>query len=243
MRPRLLLLDDNLAWQQFVTQALASRPLDLQICHSVRSALALLTEAPVNLLITDLGSPISCNHELLKALQAQPQPGASAGLLVCSEAEPEMLAQTMAGWASWRFMRKSCSPAQLQACVQEVLTDAGQRQALAHHFGGNTALYQSFLQSCQAQFPADLVTGDQACERQDGPALHHLAHSLKSVLLILGFWAAGEKAADLELLLAQGLEQGQPWPGEATSAWAELRAHLLGCAIVAWPQEGPNSPS
>lgn len=254
MVARVLLVEDNTALQQFVTMALEDMALELRICASVGAALEALQQAPVDLLITDLSLPDRSGRELLADLKAQPNLRAGARLVVYSAAQPAVVQQQLRDLEVWRFLSKPCPLAELQACVREALADlasaslpcvepdhdAALQQALAHNFGGNTALYQSFRQSCQLQFPADVQSGDQACANADGPALRHLAHSLKSVLLILGLAAAGAKAEQLELLLEYSLEQGQPWPPEAANNWAELRAHLQGPAVAGWtPASSP----
>jgi len=256
MKSRVLLVEDNTALQQFVTLALEDMALELRICASVGAALEALAQAPVDLLITDLTLPDRSGRELLADLKAQPNLRANARLVVYSAAQPAAMKQQLRELEVWRFLSKPCPLAQLQACVREALADAvntldsrpapsdaaseaALQEAIAHNFGGNTALYQSFRQSCLRQFPADVQSGEQACAKADGPALRHLAHSLKSVLLILGLAAAGAKAEHLELLLEHSLAQGQPWPPEATQAWAELRGHLQGPAVSGMTPPSP----
>ncbi|MCV2350909.1 response regulator [Paucibacter sp. Y2R2-4] len=251
MVARVLLVEDNTALQQFVTMALEDMALDLRICASVGAALQALQQAPVDLLITDLSLPDRSGRELLADLKAQPGLRAGARLVVYSAAQPTAMKQQLRELDVWRFLSKPCPLADLQACVREALAEvssepsassapcvsadeAALQQALDHNFGGNTALYQSFRQSCQLQFPADVQNGELACIKADGAALRHLAHSLKSVLMILGLAAAGAKAEQLELLLEHSLERGQAWPPEAEVGWAELRAHLLGPAVAGW---------
>lgn len=255
MVARVLLVEDNTALQQFVTLALEDMVLELRICASVGAALEALAQAPVDLLITDLTLPDRSGRELLADLKAQPTLRANARLVVYSAAQPAAMKQQLSELEVWRFLSKPCPLADLQACVREALAEvssgpsassepgdsvneAALQQALAHNFGGNTALYQSFRQSCQRQFPVDVQNGEQACAKADGPALRHLAHSLKSVLLILGLAAAGAKAEHLELLLEHSLEQGLPWPPEAPQAWADLRDHLQNPAVAAWTPPG-----
>ena len=64
--------------------------------------------------------------------------------------------------------------------------------------GGDAALYRAFLASCLQQFPDDLRQGDAAVAAADAPALRRVAHSLKSVLLLLGEAEASDAARRLE---------------------------------------------
>ncbi|MGS0753925.1 Hpt domain-containing protein, partial [Roseateles sp. GG27B] len=91
---------------------------------------------------------------------------------------------------------------------------------LHSHFGGNLALYQSFRSSCLQQFEADVSAGDLACRQADHQALQRLAHSLKSVLLMLDQVPAAELARQLEHSADQ-----DDW-AVASPLWASLRGSL-----------------
>ncbi len=247
MVARVLLVEDNLALQQFVAMALEDVALELQICASVSAALQSLAQAPVDLVITDLSLPGRSGHELLAELQAQPHLRAGARVVVYSAAQAQATQQQLRKFKIWRYLTKPCPLATLQACVREALAAPGEsivdtptydqaavQAAIAHNFSGNLALYQSFRASCQQQFPADIQTGEQACTKADGLALRHLAHTLKSVLMILGLNAAGARAEELELLLERSMELGEAWPKAAEAHWAALRAHLLSPELRSW---------
>jgi CheY-like chemotaxis protein len=91
---------------------------------------------------------------------------------------------------------------------------------LESHFGGNLALYQSFRSSCLQQFEADVIVADLACQQADHQALRRLAHSLKSVLLMLD----QEPAADVARQLEHSADQGD-WTA-ASPLWSSLRGLL-----------------
>ena len=100
--------------------------------------------------------------------------------------------------------------------------DATQAESstLQTHFGGNLALYQSFRSSCLQQFEADVSAGDLACGQADHQALRRLAHSLKSVLLMLDQVPASDVARQLEHSADQG-----DWAA-ASPLWMSLRGSL-----------------
>ena len=93
--------------------------------------------------------------------------------------------------------------------------------AVAEYFEGDHEFYRVFRASAVAQFPADLQAGDQADAAADAQALRRAAHTLKGVLLTLGY-------AELSAF-AKTVEQGaqhQPWD-EAVAGWRELRARMV----------------
>jgi len=94
--------------------------------------------------------------------------------------------------------------------------------AIERNFGGDRAFYQTFRSDCLKQFLADAEAGDRACEHQDAQSLRLVAHSLKSVLLILGHDAEGEIARQLEQAAAL-----QQWD-LARQGWRNLRQILQG---------------
>ncbi|RQO55849.1 hypothetical protein DBR47_18400 [Paucibacter sp. KBW04] len=92
--------------------------------------------------------------------------------------------------------------------------------AIERNFGGDRAFYETFRSDCLKQFFVDIASGDSACERGDAQALRLVAHSLKSVLLILGHDAEGEIARQLEQAAAL-----QQWDA-ARQGWQALRQIL-----------------
>lgn len=95
-----------------------------------------------------------------------------------------------------------------------------EREAIEAYFGSDADLYRAFRAACLAQFPVDVRNGDQAVARADGVALHHLVHSLKSVLLTLGH-------PDLSALACRAEQAVEAGEGAAPEAWATLRQALV----------------
>ena len=65
-------------------------------------------------------------------------------------------------------------------------------------------LFGAYNEACLAQFPMDLQEGDQACQSGDLSTLQRVAHSLKTVLLTLGYPALSVLARDIEKQSAEG---------------------------------------
>lgn len=92
--------------------------------------------------------------------------------------------------------------------------------AIERNFGGDRAFYETFRSDCLKQFFVDIESGDRACEHSDAQGLRLVAHSLKSVLLILGHDAEGKIARQLEQAAAL-----QQWD-IAREGWQALRKIL-----------------
>lgn len=98
---------------------------------------------------------------------------------------------------------------------------AHEQDAVAVYFDGDAEFYRVFLASAVQQFPADLREGNAAVQAGDVQALRRAAHTLKGVLLTLGY-------ADLSAF-AKTVEQAaqqSPWD-EAVAGWRELSARLV----------------
>ena len=222
-RPRVLLVEDDASLRRFVELALGELPITLVACADVDAALAELGLQAAALVITDLMMPRRSGFELIDALNAEPALQAGARMVVFSAGLNPEVRLRLASASVWRLLSKPCSVAELEACVRDALGLAQHEedQAVARQFGGNRALYQAFRASCLAQFGADIRAGDGACMQGDGPALHRLAHSLKSVLLTLGHADDAALARQLEDSAAHAR-----WD-EALPLWQRLREALV----------------
>lgn len=246
---RVLLVEDDLSLQRFVTMALEDSPVDLVAVLDVDAAMAQLRARPFDLVLTDLMLPGRHGTELLAELQADPALRGPARVAVFSAGLNAQVRQQLLALDAWRFLSKPCSLAELQACIDELPADAdtdantgaspapsatpdraqpaapldpaAEAAAIEQHFGGHAALYHAFRASCLAQFPLDLEAGRRACEQGDAQRLRHLAHSLKSVLLTLGHPAAAELARQLE----RDAETPAAGP-ELRALWTALAAQI-----------------
>lgn len=106
---------------------------------------------------------------------------------------------------------------------RRVISLAARQAAIDSHFGGQDWLYDSFLQTCRQQFAADLRQGDAAVATGDRASVRRLAHSLKTVLNLLG----GAPASST----ARSLEAAAETDGVAlqvlSALWASLRTTLV----------------
>jgi HPt (histidine-containing phosphotransfer) domain-containing protein len=93
--------------------------------------------------------------------------------------------------------------------------------AVETYFDGDRQFYENFRASCVLQFNDDLSQGDAACMVRDAAVLRRTAHSLKSVLLTLGY-------AELSALAhrVESAALGRPWE-EALAAWLGLRQQIV----------------
>lgn len=231
-RPTVLLVEDDVSLQRFVSLVLEDLPLDLHCCGTVDEALSFLAGARVDLLITDLMLPGLSGFDLLRMLRDAPALRGRARLVVFSAGLTPEVNRRLAAKDVWRVLVKPCSVEALEACVREAVWGEGESgvghaaaadpaaPVVTRNFAGNEALHRAFRAQCLRQFVSDIEAGDQACARRDAPTLRRLAHSLKSVLLTLGHDAESACARKVE----QGAEAGD-WPA-ALAGWQELRAAL-----------------
>jgi CheY-like chemotaxis protein len=219
--PRVVLVDDDASIRRFVGLALEELPIELVLCASVAEARRALQAAPAALLITDLMMPGETGFELLQQLAEQPALRGPALLAVFSAGINAGTRERLAPLGVWRELDKPVSLAALEACVADAIglaaappgatvqtsgddLDAGERAAVDAAFGGDAALYRAFRDEARLQFSHDLAEGDRALAAADWPALRRLAHSLKSVLALLGDDAAAATARTLEVAAAVG---------------------------------------
>ena len=238
-RPRVLLVDDDAAIRRLVDLALEDLDVELVCCADGREALAALLQGPARLVITDLMMPGISGYALLQQLADDPALRGGARLAVFSAGLNAQAKERLAGLPVWRLIDKPTSvialadiveaalqrdavePAQADAPPRDAATAADSAAAaIAAHFGGDAALYRAFLASCLQQFPDDLRQGDAAVAAADAPALRRVAHSLKSVLLLLGEAEASDAARRLE-----HAAEAADW-GACHGPWQALAATL-----------------
>lgn len=241
-RPRVLLVDDDAAIRRLVGMALEDLAIDLVCCSDGHAALAALREAPARLLITDLMMPGMSGWALLQHLADDPALRADAKLAVFSAGLNAQAKERLAGLPVWRLIDKPTSVVALADLVASAVADKapapsagavpatpasgaalgtdGEAATVAAHFGGDVMLYRAFRASCLQQFPDDLREGDAAVAAGDAAKLRRVAHSLKSVLLLLGETDTSATARRLE----HAAEAGD-WPA-CQGPWQALSTVL-----------------
>jgi len=243
-RPRVLLVEDDPSLRRFVALALDELDIDLLQCASVAEAVEVLSQGPVRLVLTDLMMPGESGFGLLQRLQQSPQLRGDARVVVLSAGLTGDVRAQLAGMDVWRTLGKPVSVGALETCVMDALRDdspavtdagvpvpgarpddldgpdAGATHAIRTYFEGDLELFHAYRAACMAQFPHDLQEGDAASVAADLQALRRVAHSLKSVLLTLGFAQWSAQAQELEDTSHDGALVA------AQQQWVQLRAQL-----------------
>jgi len=221
---RVLFVDDDPSIRRFVEMALETMDVTVSCCGSVSEAIEKLCEhGPVDLLVTDLMMPGDSGFDLLQRLRDEPALRGSARLAVFSAGLHGKVQAELARYGVWRQLSKPVSASELEECVRDAMAWAARPISLAvreeeagpgqealpplaqpeldvvqAHFAGDLGLYQAFRDGCCRQFAVDLARGEASIQALDFEDLLHLAHSLKSVLLLLGHKELSDIARDLE---------------------------------------------
>lgn len=235
--PRVLLLEDDPAVRRFVALALEPLPLQLLPCGTLAEARALLEHTPVQLVLMDLMLPDGSGQELLPSLHT-PDNAACRIVVFSGGVDDAALRRQLQSQGAWRVLAKPVGVGLLFDTVREALQGTLQADPLAADlptapapeaqpqdpvmafFGGDHGLYQAYLASCLAQFGNDLAQGDAAARAHDAPALQRVAHSLKSVLTMLGQPHAAQEAREIEAHAAAGATEAM------RNGWQRLRQQL-----------------
>jgi CheY-like chemotaxis protein len=242
--PRVLLVEDDVSLRRFVRMVLEDLPLELIECGSVAPALEALAQGSFDLILTDLMMPGISGLSLLEKLRTNPALQGHAKVVVLSAGLTASVRMQLEPMGLWRLLHKPVSVTELEDCVNEALagrmaamsaaatdtatdthcatTDASTTRitAIQTYFDGDAALFDDYRAGCVKQFIHDIQSGDAAAQTPDLPALQRLAHSLKTVLLTLGYPVASASAKELEALC-----QAEAWPA-AQVGWAQLRRAL-----------------
>lgn len=228
--PRVLLVEDDPSIRRFVQIALEELPIDFVEAGSLQEARAALAAGAVRLVICDLMLPDGSGVDLLHELAAARGSSHCPRLVAFSAGISAERREQLEGLGVDEVLAKPVPLDELEACALRALNDAPAAApspapgAVAQFFAGDAALYEAYRASCLPQFLRDVRQGDAALDAGDLGALRRLAHSLKSVLLTLGYGSDSERAAALDRAAAAGDT------AVARDDWATLRASLL--AIV-----------
>ena len=228
---RVLLVEDDASIRRFVGMALEDRGLELVEAPALASAFEALRGPPFQLVLCDLMLPDGHGLDLLRALAAPGSPSPQARRVAFSAGVSAAMRVQLQQARVHEVLSKPASLADLQACVARALAAADALAQEPHAggpedpaglalFGGDSSLYLAFLAQCRPQFGRDAAAGDLAASQKDLQALRRLAHSLKSVMLTLGFDSDSLLAARVEAAAAEQRAS------DAWHLWPALRARL-----------------
>ena len=238
---RVLLVEDDATIRRFVLLALEDLPLVVVEAATLDAATTAMAQAAFDLVITDLMLPDGHGLDLVAGLRATGNMGPvllfsagisapvrerAAALRVAGILEKPVSMRTLVDAVQRAISGTAASSPAADHRPPATVTDPArpndERQAIDTHFAGNEALFLAFKASSLRQLQQDSLEGDRAAARGDRAALRLLAHSLKTVLGLLGHPAAGEVARGLEKLAAHA---DAPWE-EVAAGWAALRDRL-----------------
>jgi len=251
MLRRVLLVEDDDAIQRYVTMALDELPIELVTVGTLADAWRRLEAEAFDLMLTDLMLPDGHGADLVQRIAMRPGHSVPLRWVAFSAGISAPMRSRLEALGVWRILEKPVAIGELLSCVEQALATspsgaapgtapdalparpddgnhaprtlpANEAAAMAEHFGDQAELFAAFKAASVAQFSADLERGDNACASGDIGALHHLGHSLKSVLQLLGHPHAGQRARLLEV--AAAAREGP----RSTELWLALRAELLG---------------
>lgn len=249
-RPRVVLVEDDAAIRQFVSMALEDHALELVACPTLAAARQALGEAPVVLVLLDMMLPDGSGLDLLRDTDLRQRAGTARWVIFSAGVSPATTAQlaelrverllhkpvslsalcSCVDEALAAAHPAATSPPMVAASADQPTathpsaapdgSDAAQAHAVQMYFEGDHTLFAQMRQHASRQFLRDAAAGDAALAAGDLPALRRVAHSLKTILRMLGHPQASQQALELENMLATG-EYGR-WPG----LWAALRRRI-----------------
>ena len=227
--PRVLLLEDDPLMQRFVAYALEDTGLELTCCNSVSQAMQAFTQQSFTWILTDLMLPGESGLSFIEKISLMPEQLGTAQIVALSAGIDRAMQDKLSTLGVLRQLLKPVSVKTLQEllCADNALTERntstedGRAHAITTYFAGQTVLYEKFAQQCREQFSQDIINGDLWLKDKDHAAMHNAAHSLKSVLRLLGEQAPYRCAETLEKLTTN-----PPLSAQAATEWLALKKHL-----------------
>jgi len=224
-----LLLEDDTLTQRFVCMALDGTDNKVITCQNVNQALLALSSHQFDFILTDLMLPGESGMSFIQRLIADPSLAKGAQIVALSAGIDASIAAELDQLGVQNQLLKPVSVVDLRAVFQTKLSQndpikEAAQHAVEQYFGGQHALFDQFKKQSHTLLADDIKKGDSFFDASDYPALHQLAHSLKSVLQLLGQENAHALARKLEHSLAL-----TPMPAtmEIAGHWQALKAELL----------------
>lgn len=222
-----LLLEDDPLMRRFVSLALDETACELTFCQDVPHALAALSTQRFDFILTDLMLPGESGLSFIRRLAADKTLAQGAQIVALSAGIDAAMMTELTVLGVQKQLLKPVSVKALQAVFETTPETCAEQplhtqQAIERYFGGQQELFRQFKAQSLSLFAQDVKKGDALLVALDFQALHQLAHSLKSALLLLG----EENAHKLALALEHDLAK-HPEPRAVTCQWQTLRSLLL----------------
>jgi CheY-like chemotaxis protein len=231
---QVLLLEDDPLMQRFVSLALEDEPLELTCCSSVSQAMQVLEQHAFDWILTDLMLPGESGLHFIEKISLMPELLGSALIVALSAGIDLVMQNKLTELGVKRQLLKPVSVKVLQELFRSDLKNAvpldsthnKDSTVIETYFDGQADLYEKFSQQSRLQFVQDISDGERAVQEKNSAALHNNAHSLKSVLLLLGETNAHRCAETLE-----NLTESADFSAQAAHEWQKLKNHLLVLAV------------
>ena len=119
-RPRVLVVEDDLALRDFVSMALEDLEAEVVLADSLVQALAALDAGPVSVVLTDLSLGDGSGHALIERLLPADGPMRACVVVFSGGIDAALEAELIARGV-WRVIRKPAPVAAISACVRAAL--------------------------------------------------------------------------------------------------------------------------
>ena len=120
-RQRVLLVEDDASLRRFVRMALDELAIELLECADVASALPLLAQTPVDLILTDLMMPGESGLDLLQHLKQRPELRGNARVIVFSAGLNESVREALQVHNVWLMLDKPVAVSRMESSVRDAL--------------------------------------------------------------------------------------------------------------------------
>lgn len=206
----ILLLEDDPLMQRFVVYALEQENLVVTCCDTVASAVAAIQRQSFSWILTDLMLPGESGLSFIEKISHGQIKAGTAQIVALSAGIDLKMKKKLASLGVHRQLLKPVSVLKLQELFRDEQPSSvdnsaawvsSQAKAIDTFFAGQSELYERFSLQSQRQFLQDAVEGSRLLKNNNYAALRNLAHSLKSVLMLLGEDLSHAHASTLEDLI------------------------------------------
>ena len=157
-KPRVLLVEDDASLRRFVRMALDDLPIELLEYADVASAMPVLAQAPVDLILTDLMMPGESGLDLLEHLKKTPALRGKARVIVFSAGLNAVIREALSAYDVWLMLDKPVAVSRLESAVRDALAEvkvAGVAQGEARLAGNGTAVAVSAMAPAMPMAPLE----------------------------------------------------------------------------------------